>query len=115
MWKLELPESVDEMSRTEAICNSLGVPHRVFVGDNDEFAQSSLMGDLLDERDKDRRAAYQKVVGERVIQPITEECWYQASRVKRVSVGQEKRDFFRAMAKLSGIKQVGMKPKVVWQ
>lgn len=93
---------------TRVICESLGIPKRCFVGDRNTDSAAN------DAQLRDRLNRCREWFVDRVIEPLAGECWYQVSRVNHVSVGQEKRDFFRALAKLNGIKQVNVLPKVVW-
>jgi hypothetical protein len=48
-----------------------------------------------------------------MITTFADDQWYAAHRTKHTSVGQEKRDFWRTLAKIEGVRQVNELPRVV--
>ena len=80
-----------------------GVPQRVFAGDGSLSSGRIMLEQLL--RDEQRSIGkLQAAMRPRLVEMV-DDWWYASHRAKHRTVGQGQRDFWRAMAKINGIKQ----------
>lgn len=86
----------------EAVAKSLGVPTRIFAG---EPLSSSYARDY-ETWDRKRAEEVLDRVRQQVIEPMIEGMMHRLQKPKHRIVGQDQRDFWRALAKVSGVKQV---------
>jgi len=93
----------------DTIAKSLGIPTRVFAG-GDNLSGSRVA--MLEQAMLLHQQEMSKVYCNNILKPMLRDWWFKSHRVKHQTVGQNQRDFWHALAKISKVEQIGY-PKVV--